>query len=164
MAIVSFVAWMLIGGAAGFLAAFLRDLRFFLAFFLVALFLVAFFLAFFLATFFLAFLLVAFFLAFFLVAFFLAPTLRFFATRFLATRFFAVFFFAAFFFVDRFFVAAARLRGADFFLVAVRLFADLLREDFFFAPALDFLRVALANAHLLKAYAFAVKRLNRDAL
>ena len=160
MAIVSFVAWMLIGGAAGFLAAFLRDLRFFLAFFLVAFFLVAFFLAFFLATFFL----VAFFLAFFLVAFFLAPTLRFFATRFLATRFFAVFFFAAFFFVDRFFVAAARLRGADFFLVAVRLFADVLREDFFFARALDFLRVALANAHLLKAYAFAVKRLNRDAL
>ena len=160
MAIVSFVAWMLIGGAAAFLAAFLRDLRFFLAFFLVAFFLVAFFLAFFLATFFL----VAFFLAFFLVAFFLAPTLRFFATRFLATRFFAVFFFAAFFFVDRFFVAAARLRGADFFLVAVRLFADVLREDFFFAPALDFLRVTLANAHLLKAYAFAVKRLNRDAL
>jgi hypothetical protein len=30
-----------------------------------------------------------------------------------------------------------------------------LREDFFFARAFDFLRIALANGHLLKAYAFA---------
>ena len=116
---------MLIGAGAAFLEVFLRDLRFFLVFFLVA--------------------------------FFFAPTLRFFATRFLATRFFVVFFFAVFFFVVRFFAAADRLRGAAFLFVAVRFFADVLREDFFFARALDVLRVALANAHLLKAYALAIK-------
>jgi hypothetical protein len=60
------------------------------------------------------------------------------ATRFFATRFFVVFLFAAAFLV-------------------VRLFAEVLREDFFFARAFDFLRIALANGYLLKAYAFAVK-------
>lgn len=153
---------MLIGAAALFLAAFLRDRRFFLpafrlAFFLVfllaGLLLAAFLLAFLLA-FFLVFLfafLFAFFLAFFfvflfavflrpafflaglrLVAFFLAP-----AFRFLATRFFAVFFLAA-------------------FRLVVRFFLDVPREDFFFARDFDFLRVALANGHLLKACAFVV--------
>ncbi|MCZ6665767.1 MAG: hypothetical protein O7B81_10710 [Gammaproteobacteria bacterium] len=139
------MALMLMGAAGAFLAAFLRDLRlflpalrlvFFLAFFLATFFL-AFFLAFFFAVFFLA--------VFFLAAFFLVPTFRFFATRFLATRFFVVFFFAA-------------------ALLVVRLFADVLREDLFFARALDFLRVALANGHLLKAYAFAGKRRSRGAL
>ncbi len=128
------VVSMLMGAAAAFLAAFLRDRRFFLP----ALRLVVFFLAFFLLVLLLAtFFLVAFFLAvFFLATFFFVPTFRFFATRFLATRFFVVFFFAA-------------------ALLVVRLFADVLREDFFFARAFDFLRVALASGHLLKAYAFA---------
>ncbi len=151
---VSRAASMLMGAAGVFLAAFLRDRRFFLpalrlvvfflifllAFFLAGLLLAAFFLVFFLAFFFLAFFLAV----FLLVAFFLVPTLRFFATRFLAMRFFVVFFFAAFLFV--------------------RFFAGVRREDFFFARAFDFLRVALANGHLLKAYAFAGERRSRDAL
>jgi hypothetical protein len=40
----------------------------------------------------------------------------------------------------------------------------MLREDFFFARALDFLRVALANGHLLKAYALVGKRRDCVAL
>jgi hypothetical protein len=89
---------------------------------------------------------VAFFLvAFFLVAFFFVPTLLFFAIRFLATRFFVVVFFAAVLFV-------------------VRFFADVLREDFFFARDVDFLRVALANGHLLRVYALVGKRCTCEAL